>query len=65
MAFIKHGSPEKLDLVKADTVDAIVCRKCGIVLIRAGAGAMISFEPKDGQGVGMFITCQCGETTNV
>jgi hypothetical protein len=60
MAFLKHGSPEKIEVIKtADTVDTIVCRSCGNVLIRANNGAKLTFS-----GPGAYITCKCGEVTH-
>jgi RNase P subunit RPR2 len=59
MAFIKHGSPEKIEVIQADTVDKIVCRKCAHVLIRSSNGAKITFS-----GPGSYLTCKCGEVVH-
>lgn len=60
MSFIKHGSPEKIEVIKDSTVDTVICRKCGHVLIRANTGSTISFS-----GNGVMITCgKCGEVNH-
>jgi hypothetical protein len=59
MAFTRHGSPAKIEVIKADTIDTMLCGKCGIVLIQANAGAKLTFS-----GPGAYIVCKCGEVTH-
>lgn len=59
MAFVRHGSPEKIEQIGANSAETIVCRKCSRVLITAKAGAKIEFS-----GRGVSITCKCGEVNH-
>ena len=60
MSFNKSGESVKIEVLPSNRVDHVVCAKCGIVLLRAAAGATITV----GEG-NMLVTCKCGETTHV
>lgn len=59
MAFKRIGTPVEIELIRPSAVDAVICRKCGRVMMRA-VGTM-----KVGPGGDVVVMCgRCGEESS-